>query len=461
MPVQRLAAAILIVLGLVPAVAQAQTPASRVLFRVFLSDGRVLASYGEWARVDDRVIFSIPTRLSTDPVELHLVNIPSGRVDWPRTELYAQSVRAVAYAETRGEADFARFSSDVARTLNEVSRIADPGVRLATAERARQTLAEWPASHYGYRIGEVRQALDVLDEIISQLRVAVGQTRFDLALSAPLAVPPPPPLPPPTDAELVEQLVAAASIAESPAERVTLLQSVMRLLDRAAGLLPDEWARRVRGTVAVDLELERQVERAYTALRQRALEASARLARKGDRREFEKLREQVIAEDHRLGGARAGEIAALLATIEFQANGAAEARDSRKEWEKREQFYRRYRRSMNGAFNVFRDATVSLDQVRTLSGPAIHTLEAVAKRLASAGVKIGKVTPPVDLASGHALVLSAWELAETALRLRRESLSSNSVDSGQRASSAAAGALMLYQRARADLAAAMAPPTAK
>ncbi|MEY4634767.1 MAG: hypothetical protein RJA55_565 [Acidobacteriota bacterium] len=444
-----------------PAAVEAQAPASRVLFRVFLSDGRVLASYGEWTRVDDRVIFSIPTRLSGDPVELHLVNIPSARVDWPRTELYAESVRAVAYAATRGEADFARFSSEMAKTLNEVSRIADPGVRLATAERARQSLAEWPASHYGYRIGEVRQSLDVLDEIISQLRVAVGQTRFDLALSAPLAVPPPPPLPPPTDAELVEQLVAAASIAESPAERITLLQSVMRLLDRAVGLLPDAWARRVRGTVGVDLEHERQAERAYTVLRQRTLETSARLARQGDRREFEKLREQVMAEDRRLGGARAGEISALLATIDLQANGAAPARKARKEWEKREQLYRRYRRSMNGSFNVFRDAAVSLDQVRTLAGPPLHTLEATAKRLASAGVRTGKVTPPADLANGHALVRSAWELAETALRLRRESVSSNSIDSAQRASSAAAGALMLYQRARADLAAAMAPPAAK
>ena len=114
----------------------AQTPASRVLFRVFLSDGRVLASYGEWARVEDRVVFSIPTRLTSDPVELHLVNIASARVDWPRTELYAESVRAVAYAETRGEADFGRFSADLAKALNDVSRIADPGVRLATAERA-------------------------------------------------------------------------------------------------------------------------------------------------------------------------------------------------------------------------------------------------------------------------------------------------------------------------------------
>jgi len=73
-------------------------------------------------------------------------------------------------------------------------------------------------------------------------------------------------------------------------------------------------------------------------------------------------------------------------------------------------------------------------------------------------VKIGKVTPPEDLANGHALVRSAWELAENALRLRQQSVSGNNVDTAQRASSAAAGALMLYERARADLTLAMAPP---
>lgn len=451
-------AAFFLAVLLVPALAAAQSPASRVLFRVFLSDGRVLASYGEWARVADRVIFSIPTQLTSNPVELHLVNIPSGRVDWPRTEQYAESVRAAAYAETRGEADFAKFSAEVARALNDVSRVADPGVRLATAERARQSLADWPATHYGYRLGEVRQSLDVLDEIISQLRVAVGQTRFDLALSAPLAVPPPPPLPPPTDAELVEQLVTAASLTESPVERITLLQSVLRLLDRAVGLLPQAWADRVRQGVSGDLGYEQEVERAYAALRKRTLEAAAKLSLKGGRGEFERLRERVTDEDRRLGGQRAGEVAALLATVDLQA-AAVQGREARKQWEKRAPAYRRYRRAMNGAFNTFRNATVSLEQVRTSSGPPLHTAAPLARRLADAGRKVAKVTPPPELGNGHALIRSAWELAENALRLRTESVSANNIDTAQRASSAAAGALMLYQRARAGLAAAMEPPS--
>ncbi len=280
------AAGVLLLAALFPSMASAQAPVSRVLFRVFLTDGRVLSSYGEWSRLDDRVIFSMPTQLTRDPVELQLVTIPSQRVDWPRTEHYAESVRAAAYAATRGDADFNAFSSEVAKVLNDVAKVEDPASRLKTAERARQKLADWPAAHYGYRNAEVRDALGVLDEVIAQLRVAVGITSFDLSLSAnaPLTQPPPPPLPPPTDAELVEQFVAAASIADSPVERIGLLRTVMRMIDRAIGMLPAEWASRMRRTAGGQLESEQKIEQAYNDLRTRTLDEAARLRRERPRR---------------------------------------------------------------------------------------------------------------------------------------------------------------------------------
>jgi hypothetical protein len=457
------AAGMVLVAGLIPSLVFAQSAASRVLFRVFLSDGRVLSSYGEWARIDDRVIFSMPTQLTRDPVELHLVSIPSQRVDWPRTEQYAESVRAAAYGASRGDADFAAFRGEVARTLDEVAQIRDPRVRLATAERARQKLADWPAAHYGYRINEVRDALGVLDEVIAQLRVSVGMTRFDLSLSAnaPLALPPPPPLPPPSDAELVEQFVAAASISESPAERVSLLQTVMLLIDRAIGLLPAEWTSRMRRTAGADLEREQKIEQAYNELRTRTLEQANRLAARGKASDLEQLRERVKEEDRRLGGQRPGDVAALLATIDLQASAAVDTREARKQYDRRAPLFRRYRRSTNGAFKVFGDATMALEQVKTMSGPPITTIQKLTRRLSDAGRGFLKVKPPVELAPAHALIASAWELADNAFRLRLESVSANNVDLAQRASSAAAGALMLYRRARADQLTAMEPPAGK
>ena len=441
----------------------AQPPASRVLFRVFLSDGRVLSSYGEWSRLEDRVIFSMPTQLTRDPVELQLVSIPSQRVDWPRTELYAESVRAAAYAATRGDADYTAFSTDMARALSDIAKISDPGVRLATAERARERLAEWPATHYGYRIDDVREAIGMLDEIIAQLRLAVGITRFDLSLStnAALVGPPPPPLPPPSDGELIEQFVAAASMAQSPAERMGLLQTVLHLLDRAIGLLPVEWAERMRHTVTGDLEHEARIERSYDDLRTRTLEAAGRLAAKGQTWDFERLREKVKDEDRRLGGQRPADMAALLATIDMQAATAAATRDAQKEWEKRLPSYRKYRRTTNASFKVFRDAAVALEQIKAMTGPSVDTMAALTRRLAGATKNFAKATPPSDLAQSHAVIASAWELADHAFALRREALSSNSADLAQRASSAAAGALLLYQNARNQQLNAMEPPAGK
>ena len=454
---RRACAALLLALTL-PHIAIAQPAASRVLFRVFLSDGRVLSSYGEWARLEDRVVFSMPTQLSREPVELHLVTIPSQRVDWPRTESYAESVRAAAYAATRGDADFVTFSSEVAKTLNEVSQISDPALRLSTAERARQKLADWPAQHYGYRIGEVRDALAVLDEVISNLRVAAGINRFDISLSAPLPVPPPPPLPPPTDAELVEQFVAAASLSDTPAERMTLLQTVLRLIDRAVGMIPGEWAERMRSSVSGDLDRERRIQRAYDDLRKTTLESAARLAARGSMSDLEKLRDKVRAEDKRLGGHRAGDVAALLATIDLVAATAVERREASRRWQRRAPAFRRYRRSMNASFKTFDGAVPALEQVKAMRGPAVNAITPLAKRLARSAKNVAKVQAPEELASGHALMRSAWELADNALRLRADAVSQNSVDVAQRASSAAAGALMLYQRARADQLTAMEPP---
>src|SRR5690349_11972552 len=64
------------------AASQAAVPASITaadlapLFRVFLKDHTSLVSYGEMARVDNRVVFSMPTSSSDAAPQLQLINIP-------------------------------------------------------------------------------------------------------------------------------------------------------------------------------------------------------------------------------------------------------------------------------------------------------------------------------------------------------------------------------------------------
>src|SRR5688500_3441622 len=76
------------------------------LLRIFLKDGTVLVSYGEPARVDDRVVFSMPTAATPDP-PLHLVNLASALVDWERTDRYAEAARAAHYINTQAASDYA------------------------------------------------------------------------------------------------------------------------------------------------------------------------------------------------------------------------------------------------------------------------------------------------------------------------------------------------------------------
>ena len=432
--------------------AYAQISSDPTLFRVFLNDGRVLSSYGEWMTLDDRVVFSMPLRSKGEPTDLHLVSIPASRVDWTKTNTYAESVRAAAYTTSRGEADFARFSDDVARVLNEIAQLPDGKTRLATAERARQALADWPRAHYGYRASEVVEILGMLDGLIAELRLNAGLTRFDLALTAPLpAEALVPLLPAPTDTEVVEQLMAASTLVETPAERVSLLQTVIGILDNAVGLLPKSWAERIRKSAIGGVKEEQKLDKAYAELSKDAIASAVKAGEKGDARKLEEIREHVRKEDAKLGGRRTSDVTALISTLEAHVDAARRWQLALDQYEMRAPGFRVYRRSMVGSFSTIKAATKSLEEVRQMVGPSPDAITPIAQRLSRGNRGLYRVKPPMELAPAHALVRSAWELAENAFRLRLNAASRNSIEGARQASSAAAGALMLFAKARAEL----------
>jgi hypothetical protein len=63
-----------------------------------------------------------------------------------------------------------------------------------------------------------------------------------------------------------------------------------------------------------------------------------------------------------------------------------------------------------------------------------------------------------DLAALHALFRSASELAHNAATLRLDAVEAADLEIARRASAAAAGAIMLLSKAKADLDAALRPP---
>src|SRR6476620_3778418 len=154
--------------------------AAPTLFRIFLTDGSDVVSYGEYARVGDDVIFSMAVGQAGDEPRLQLVTLPALKVDWKRTERYSDAARADHYASTRGDEDFAQLSDEVARVLNDIALTTDRPRALALAQQAHDVLAKWPQEHYHYRESEVRDILAIIDSAIAGLR-GEPVSRFDLA----------------------------------------------------------------------------------------------------------------------------------------------------------------------------------------------------------------------------------------------------------------------------------------
>ena len=80
-----------------PAPAAVPAPAEKEdagLYRIFLRDGGMLVSYGEFAQVADKVIASIPVGGSDAAPALHVLTIAAADVDWERTNAYVEAIRA-------------------------------------------------------------------------------------------------------------------------------------------------------------------------------------------------------------------------------------------------------------------------------------------------------------------------------------------------------------------------------
>jgi hypothetical protein len=73
---------------------------------------------------------------------------------------------------------------------------------------------------------------------------------------------------------------------------------------------------------------------------------------------------------------------------------------------------------------------------------------------------LSRIDPPAELSAIHALFRSASELALSAARLRLDAVETADLELARRASSAAAGSLMLLSKAKMDLDAALRPPMA-
>jgi hypothetical protein len=423
------------------------------MFRVFLRDGRSLVSYGEVARVGDRVVFSMPTDAGANPA-LRLVDIPADQIDWDRTDRYAVSARSGRYLETQAEIDYTELSNEITRTLYEVGETTDNARRLALVQQARRVLADWPLNHYNYREGDIRQLLTMLDQAIADLRAtANAAARFDLNLVA-VSSPPPvvePLLPAPTPRETVEQMLIVAHFAQSPSERVEILKVAASELKKVDPDLPAEWAVATRAAVRREIAAEERVDRSYQVLSKRITAVADYRARNADVLGVERLLTRIARRDTLLGQQRPDAINALVATVEEKLDAARRLRLARDRWALRAPELASYRAAISRPLEIFATLRPALEDIKSLAGSSPDTLARLDRLIAWILQRASVISPPEELAAAHAVFVSAVHLADNAALIRREATLASSVERAWDASSAAAGALMLGARARTDI----------
>jgi hypothetical protein len=424
-------------------------PGNAPLFRIFLTDGTSLVSFGEFARVADRVVFSVPLGEGPDP-QLHLVSIPEATVNWQRTDEYAAAVRAKRYAETRGEQDFAALTGRVTAALNDIALTPDPKRRVAMAQEARRHLAAWPAANHGYRAADIAQLVSMLDDVVAEMRIAAGVTEFDLSLVA-TSVPPalPPLMPAPNVRGSLEAAYRAAMMAIDPGERIALLRTLTEQLGHAPGSAT--WAPALRARAASELAAEMRVEGAYNELVQKSLRRAAERGARADVRGLQQLIAEALAADDRLGRKRSGQMTGLLASLDLRLEEARRVRLSRDARAARVEEFMDYRiatRQPRRRISGLRDW---LGHIRDLSGPHPSSLQKLDDHAVAALREFAAVAVPQDLQPVQQLFVASAHMVRQAASLRRDAISTNTLKLAWDASSAAAGAVMLWQRAEDEL----------
>jgi hypothetical protein len=186
----------------------------------------------------------------------------------------------------------------------------------------------------------------------------------------------------------------------------------------------------------------------------RATDAAGR----ADVRAVERVLAMVVRRDAQLGRKRPAQINALLEQVRVQLDAARRLRLARDRWRERAASYRAYKTGVAPIMNAMTRAQRSLDDIKRLAGSDAAVLVGLGDRLATHANALHVLAVPDELKSAHALLMSAVKLAGTAVKTRRQAATSGELQLAWDASSAAAGSMMLLNKAREDMEAAVRLP---
>ena len=215
-----------------------------------------------------------------------------------------------------------------------------------------------------------------------------------------------------------------------------------------------------RERIRRSIEAETAIDRDYATLSSRVLAQAERRVKRADVRGLTRLRDRVLDEDVRLGGKRPQQLDALLATLNQRLDAAQRLRLARDRWALQAETFRIYRRAIGAWLDVLRRAQKPLNDIRALAGPPASTLRDLELRFGRLDPAMRMVLVPVDLRNTHASLVSAWQLADTAIGQRQRAIANNDMDLARNASAAAAGSLMLFERVQTEIAQSLELPKA-
>jgi hypothetical protein len=430
------------VMGAVSAAAQTPTPSS--IYRVFLKSGDALPSFGEAAVVADRLVFNLSIGGIDGPLTLQLVSLPLPLIDLDRTTRYADTIRAAFYAATRGEAEFSEMTAALSRDLEKLAVMPDRKQQLVAAEQLRQGLLAWPKSHFFYRANDVDKLAGMVGDVITELKVSVGEKTVVLELTAGPPVPRREPLMvPPRLKESIPLSLTAASAADIGEERLAILKSA------AAITPPDD--RELSAAVAARLQQEQNAERSYAALvadiRKRAQAAEAA----GNAPAIDKLQAELLNRDQQYGFRRPKTVQDLIAELRAARQSAVARQEALDKYASVRQRLLDYELQVRPAFAALDGLRSVLEYYREFRVVSFERTVGAVERFDKMRALVESTTPPPETSAIHATLISALRMAVEAATRRREAAATNAMPTMRAASAAAAGALLLGDRARNDL----------
>ena len=439
--------------GATPAAADVTAP----VFRVFLKDGTALACWGEYAEVGETLVLTIPVGAGAKRT-YEFVSLPISSIDMPRTERYAEAVRAAQFASTRGATEYAELRDRLAKQLAAIPLLPDSGERIAAAESARQQLLDWANTSHGYRAREVHQLLQVFESTIIDLRVKAGESRFSINLTAGVAPAAPPRL---RAAPGAGETVALALRAASATSDEEVRKAILKRARVAAASLPGESGVALREAVANRLAAEARIDSLYRWLRTDVTRHAARAVDQGDARAIDALRQRVNTTDRRWGRQRAWQVSGLLASLDAYHEAAAEHRLVLDQWESVRLELVSYQRQVAPMVMALDRLRPIIEAIRDLASTPLTGLVRVQGETASMVSNFGRIAAPAPAAGVHGLLAQAIERADFAVRTRHTAVATGQLPMAREAAAAAVEARARLTDAKAALMSLVRPPKAR